>query len=204
MDNALPVAIDTEKYHVPGGSINVPRVIGGTSTAATIQMNQMITDQINSLIKKQTSQTGNIDTMIGTYELKTNERHVLCLSFSNYTYMSHYAHGMTYMVSLTFDSQTGKSYTLKELFKPGSDYVKRISSLIQAQIRQRNIQLLNEFTAIQPDQDFYIADKSLVIYFQLYDITPYYAGFPMFPISVFDLQDMADELGPLGRMATNS
>ena len=52
-------------------------------------------------------------------------------------------------------------------------------------------------------QHFYIADKTLVIYFQLYEITPYVVGLPMFPISVFDLADIIDESGPLGRLATN-
>ena len=49
-----------------------------------------------------------------------------------------------------------------------------------------------------------MADKALVIYFQLYDITPYVFGFPMFPISVYEIQDIIDENGPLGRMAVNN
>lgn len=90
------------------------------------------------------------------------------------------------------------------MFKPGSDYVKRLSALIQEQIKVRDIQLLNEFTAIRPDQDFYLADKSIVIYFQLYELTAYVYGFPMFPISVYELQDIIDENGPLGRLAQNN
>ncbi|WP_368073024.1 RsiV family protein [Virgibacillus salinus] len=57
---------------------------------------------------------------------------------------------------------------------------------------------------MQPDQDFYIADKALVIYFQLYEITPYVFGFPMFPISVYAIKDIINEDGPLGRMAENN
>ena len=125
------------------------------------------------------------------------------MSLSNYVYHYHAAHGMTVIKSLTFDLQKGKQAALKDLFKPGSDYVKRISDLIAVQIKERDIPLLVDFTAIKPDQDFYIADKALVVYFQLYEITPYAYGFPMFPISVYDLQDIIDENGPLGRMAVN-
>ena len=60
--------------------------------------------------------------------------------------------------------------------------------------------MITEFTTIKPDQDYYIADKALVIYFQLYDLVPYAWGFPMFPISVYDIQDIIDENGPLGKM----
>lgn len=111
---------------------------------------------------------------------------------------------MTYIKSLTFDLKKGGLCKLEDLFKPGSDYVKKLSFLIDAQIKQRNIQLLSDFTVIRPDQDFYIADKALVVYFQLYEITPYVFGFPMFPISVYDIQDIIDEEGPLGRMAVNN
>lgn len=96
-----------------------------------------------------------------------------------------------------------KLCTLKDLFKPGSNYVRRLSALVDIQIQERDLPTLGDFRGISPDQDFYIADKTLVIYFQLYEITPYVVGLPMFPISVFDLADIIDESGPLGRLATN-
>ena len=34
----------------------------------------------------------------------------------------------------------------------------------------------------------------------LYELTPSVYGFPMFPISVYDIQDIIDENGPLGRL----
>jgi hypothetical protein len=37
-----------------------------------------------------------------------------------------------------------------------------------------------------------------IIYFQLYEMTGYIFGFPMFPISLFEIQDI-DEKSPLGR-----
>ena len=138
------------------------------------EINQAITEQVKDLI---TLQTGNMPTsveqMLGFYEIKNNQRNILSLTLSNYTYHFHAAHGMTYIKSLTFDFNKEELVQLKDLFKPGSNYVEIISNLIQQQIQQRNIQLLDDFTTIQPQQDFYIADKALVIYFQLYEITPY-------------------------------
>ncbi|KMY56313.1 hypothetical protein AC623_19545 [Bacillus sp. FJAT-27231] len=167
-------------------------------------INRAIRERNQQLINEQIgNMPSSVEEMIGYYEIKNNQREVLSLSLINYAYHYHAAHGMTYIKSLTFDLRTGRLYQLKDLFKPRSDYVKRLSVLIDEQIKQRNIQLLDGFTAIRPDQDFYIADKTLVIYFQLYEITPYVVGFPMFPISVFDLEDIVDENGPLGRMAAS-
>lgn len=205
MPVTFPVHIQTMKVSGgPNQTVYYPQVIGMPNQAIESSMNHLIVQQAEQLIQQQVAEMPTpIVEMIGSYEIKNNQRHVLSLSQSNYTYHHHAAHGMTYMKSLTFDTQTGKMYQLKDLFKPGSDYIKRLSTIIRSQIKQREIPLLGEFTSIQPNQDFYIADKALVIYFQLYEITPYYVGFPMFPISVFQLQDMIDENGPLGWMAMN-
>ncbi|KAF0823643.1 DUF3298 domain-containing protein [Cytobacillus firmus] len=201
----FPVGIKTMTISTgPTKVVYYPRVSGMQNKQLQEFINNTILRQNQQLINEQ---TGNMDTTVvdlyGYYEIKNNQRNVLSLSLNNYVYHYHAAHGMTVIKSLTFDLQKGKQAALKDLFKPGSDYVKRISDLIAVQIKKRDIPLLVDFTAIKADQDFYIADKALVVYFQLYEITPYAYGFPMFPISVYDLQDIIDENGPLGRMGVN-
>ena len=206
MLNTLPVRIKTLQVSSgPNKTVFYPRVVGMQNQELERFMNRAIVDQTQQLIDEQ---VGDIPTtleqMIGLYEMKNNQRQVLSLSLSNYGYHHQAAHGMTFMKSLTFDLEKGRLCELKDLFKPGSDYVKRLSSLVEAEIKRRDFPLLVDFTAIRPNQDFYIADKVLVIYFKLYEITPYAYGFPMFPISVFEIQDIIDENGPLGRMAVNN
>jgi len=202
----LPVMIRTRIIHQNGITINYPEIFGMQDIFIQQMMNQKIFDLVQTLINEQHIQQGfNVFAeMIGTYEMKTNERNVLSISLSNYAIADHAAHGLTIMRSLTFNTETGKSYMLRGLFKSNSNYVEILSKIIDKQIKRRNIPLLDTFTEIRPDQDFYIADKSLVIYFQVYEITAYYIGFPMFPISVFEIEDIILENGPLGVMATNS
>ncbi|WP_227001838.1 DUF3298 and DUF4163 domain-containing protein [Virgibacillus necropolis] len=202
----LPVSIQTMILQQQGTTIYYPQIVGLSNTNVQQTINQTIYQQVQSLIQQQYQQQGtnSFTEMIGSFEIKTNERNILSLSLTNYAYAYQHAHGLTLMKSLTFNVQTGEQYQLKDLFKPGSNYVEALSKIVQTQINERNIQLLGEFSGISPDQDFYIADKALVIYFQLYEITPYYVGFPMFPISVFSLQDIMNENGPLGQMAVNN
>lgn len=202
----LPVSIQTMVIQQHGTTIYYPQVIGLPNVNVEHKMNQTIFQLVQSLMHQQYRQQGvdSFEEMIGLYEIKTNERNILSLSLSNYAYAFQHANGLTMMKSLTFDVQTGKIYQLKDLFKPGSDYVKVLSAIVQQQIKARDIPILNEFPGVSPNQDFYIADKALVLYFQPIEITPHYYGFPMFPISVFDIQDIIDENGPLGLMATNN
>lgn len=203
MPISFPVSVSTKKISSgPNKKIYYPQVYG---TYMQSYINQTIVQKTQELIDKQVGDMPTtVEEMLGSYEIKNNQRDILSLSLSNYTYHYHAAHGMTYINSLTFDLQKGKLCDLKDLFKQNSNYIERISSLIKEQIQKRNIFLLEEFTSINPNQDFYIADKVLVVYFQLYELTAYAFGFPMFPLSVYDLQDIIDEEGPLGRMAQNN
>ena len=199
-----PVQVLTQRMLRQNMNVFYPVVAGFNNQYVQHVINMTILNLVNKLIADQGYYTNPGTQVTGWYELKTNERGVLSLNIGNYAYPPMAAHGMTYIKSLTFDTQTGRLYQLKDLFKPGSDYVKVLSDNIKVQIKERDITLLNGFTAIRPDQDYYIADKALVIYFQLYEITPYAFGFPMFPISEYELQDIIRENGPLDKMAVSN
>lgn len=202
----LPVNINT--YYVSDGAkqtVFFPQV----NCLKNLRWQMTVNDAIIVQVKKMMiDQNGDIPTtveeVIGNFEIKNNQRQVLSLTLKNYTYHEQAAHGMTVIKSLTFDMLKEEICLLKDLFLVNSNYIERISSIIKAQIQARDIPLIEEFTRIESNQDFYIADKALVIYFQLYDLTPYVFGFPMFPISVYDLADIIDENGPLGRMMENN
>lgn len=205
MPCTLPVSIKTVTINSgPDQTVCYPQVVKLTNQNFARRMNRTIARETQKLINEHVGDSpSTIQGMLGWYEIKNNQREVLSLSLANNAYHYQAAHPMTFMKSLTFDLKQQKRCDLKDLFKQGSDYVKRLSEIIKVQIKQRDIQLISDFTAIRPDQDFYIADKTLVIYFALYEITPYVFGFPMFPISVFDLQDIIEENSALGRMAYN-
>ena len=201
----LPIQIIPKRITMLNLDVFYPFIIAGTNPSAMQRMNQQIYNLVNRLIVEQGYyQSPQMTQVNGYFEIKTNERGVLSLSIINYTYRYHAAHGLTVIRSLTFDIQTGRNYLLYELFKPESNYIKILSEMIQEQIEERDIVLLEEFKGVRPDQDYYIADKALVIYYQLYELTAYAFGFPQFPISVYALQDIIKEDSPLGVMLANN
>lgn len=196
----FPVLIQTMHYSPkPKVRVYYPVIYGLSNSRVEQKINRSIMSTLNRLLRDQGLFMKELQEMVGYFEVKTNERNILSLALNVYSYTGG-AHGTTVLRSLTFDITTGKRYLLKDLFKSNTNYEARISKLIQDQIRERNIPVLEPFKSIKPDQDYYIADKSLVIYFQLYELVPYVYGFPYFPISIYDIQDMIDEEGPLGKM----
>lgn len=204
VDFHAPVAIQTVRYGTPPVNIRVPQVAGLANPAAQTAMNRQILQQAQQLYEQQRQiQTPGPTEMEAYYEIKTNERGVLSLIQVNGAYTPPMAHGMTYAGSLTFTTEDGKNWPLAELFKPGAPYVERLSAHVAEQIKMRDVPVLEPFERIRPDQDYYLADKSIVLYFQVYELSPYYVGFPMFPISLYALQDLIRENGPADRLLTS-
>lgn len=182
--------------HSPKISIYYPYVFGLPNLHAAYVINHKIVATLNDMVIELGFYDENLIEMVGEFEIKTNERQILSLTLTVYSFAGG-AHGMTIVKSLSFNVTTGKHYELKDLFLPDSDYVKRLSAIIKPKIDDWDIPVLDEFTQIRKDQDFYLADHSLVIYFQLYEISPYVAGFPYFPIPILDIQDIIQPNGPL-------
>ena len=200
-DIQLPVQVEPRRMVMHNLDVLYPFITSGTNAHAIQQMNQQIMNLVKRLIIEQGYYQNPQKTQVyGYFEMKNNQRGVLSLNIINYTYVYHAAHGMTITKSLTFDIQTGRIYELKDLFKPGSDYTKVLSEIVQKQIKEREIPVIEEFKGIKPDQDYYIADKALVVYYQLYELAPYAYGFPMFVISVYEVDDIVKEDGPFGVM----
>ncbi|WP_313893694.1 DUF3298 domain-containing protein [Psychrobacillus sp.] len=194
----LPVHIESKHLFKPSPKVSVyyPLVAKLPDSSVQKKMNLDIISQSNNLVIDQGFYNENLVEMIGYFEIKNNQRAILSLSLIVYSFTGG-AHGITICKPLTFDVATGKLYSLKDLFKQNSDYVKVLSTIIARKIREWEIPVLEEFREIRVDQDFYIADHCLVIFFQVYEITPYVYNFPYFPIPIKDIENIIRPGGPL-------
>lgn len=195
----LPVSIITQRVIEPRLELYYPVVYGHGDPGIQQRINLTIQNLVRKMLVNQEYYSNPRTQVTASYEIKNNQRGILSLSLNNYAFAGG-AHGLTIIESLTFDVDTGMVYALADLFKPSEDYEKVLSYIIELQIKERDIPLIEEFTGIKPDQNYYIADKILVIYFQLYDLTPYAYGFPEFPITVYEIEEIIREKGPLGKM----
>jgi hypothetical protein len=139
---SIPVPIQTY-YLSPRPQVYVyyPVVYGLSNPQVEARINQTILAVLNPMLRERGWDSPELVDLNGWFEIKTNEKEILSLSLLVYSYTGG-AHGLTVNKSLTFDVTTGKLYTLGELFKPDSNYVQRLSVIIQRQITERKIQLL--------------------------------------------------------------
>ncbi len=68
---------------------------------------------------------------------------------------------------VTIDTVTGSRYLIADLFVNNADYVATLSAQVKEQIRRGlNYKKLREFEQISENSDYYLTDKSLVVYFK--------------------------------------
>lgn len=129
------------------------------------------------------------------YRIKYNQNGLLSVVLTDYQYTGG-AHGLAVQSSRTFDLKTGAVYRLEDLFIEGADYVSIISGIIKDEISKRVREgILPEYTftpfeAIKADQDFYLSNGAVVVYFQYYEYWPYAFGIQEFPVDFSALKDI--------------
>ncbi|MCG1012877.1 DUF3298 and DUF4163 domain-containing protein [Tepidanaerobacter sp. GT38] len=189
MEKQPPVVIKTRRIKKERLDVEYPVVEDLLNKNVKQYINSVLMSIVNTLIEQTDYYQNPITEVTGRYHIRTNDKGILSISIEMY-WFSGGAHGMTVLKSVTFDVATGRIYRLQDLFKENSDYVKRLTDIIKRQIQERDVPVIVDFTSIEPDQDFYIENATLVIYFQLYELAPYAYGFPTFKIPTQEIEDI--------------
>jgi hypothetical protein len=152
------------------------------------------------------------------YRVTCNRNGLLSITCEFYEYTGG-AHGMTFRNSYNIDLSTGRQLALKDLFKEDTDYKEIINREIERQIAADPDKFFTGeewgFKTISDNQAFYLEDAGtaedgvspagnvpgLVVYFDLYEIAPYAAGFPEFKIPWNLFGDTVQAFAPSGLSA---
>lgn len=201
-DRALTATIVNKKIERPRIDLSYPVVTGLPNPIVEQRINLMIQDQIYQLFRQEGYVEDRTKSFWGTYKIRANKNGVLSLSIELYDYAKGAAHGMTFLKSQTFDLHTGKMYSFLELFKKGSNYQQIITDIVKREIKGKDIPLIADYNGVTDEQEYYLTDQTLVVYYQLYEYTPYAYGIPEFPIPYTALQSVVNPLGPIPKLMT--
>ncbi len=126
-----------------------------------------------------------------SHAVSYNDNNLLSVVINEWAYTGG-AHPMSYKRAFTFDTRTGDALRLADLFRDGAGYRARLNSLLTEQIAARQIPIFDfsPFAGVKDNQEFYLTADGLVVYYQLYEYTPYAFGFLEFPIPYAQLADL--------------
>ncbi|EZH66483.1 hypothetical protein DH09_11160 [Bacillaceae bacterium JMAK1] len=187
----LPLNVSSHHIVQPRVDVYYPTIREHTNKKAETRINQTIKQTVWRMMKDQGY--GQKETeLTGTYDIKTNQPHILSLTLSIYQF-SGGAHGTTLEKGLTFNTETGQLLSFKDLFLTTNNHRSIINERIKSQLNERNLtsDLLVPFSGVNDDTNFYIADQTLVIFFNQYELLPYVYGITYFPIPLYLFPDIS-------------
>jgi hypothetical protein len=189
-----PYEVVEEKYK-PNKDFLVyyPQISGMVDRKTQAKINQSLKDLAG--IKETLPYLQLESNYIGDFEIPFYKKDLLVIEITGYNYPFGAAHGMPIKKYVHIDLKSGEIFSLKDLFKPVSPYVKFLSEWIGNEIKNNpkyTYVFPGSYKGIQVDQPFFISEEGVNIYFVPYEIAPYAVGFPTFTIFFKNLTQIID------------
>lgn len=123
------------------------------------------------------------------FEITYNRDEIISLYIDDYFFTGG-AHGNTIRSSQNWDMKNGKQFKLKDFYPYNSEYIldilREIVKQIEENIKNGNNIYFDDYCCLLiqtfNENNFYLEDNYIVIYFQQYDIGPYVSGIITFKI----------------------
>jgi Protein of unknown function (DUF3298)/WG containing repeat/Deacetylase PdaC len=134
----------------------------------------------------------------GNFTILFYKNNILTLDLVGYYYPLGAAHGMPTRKTPTINLITGDFYKLEDLFKVNSNWKDELNKIIDEMIKKDpNYEYVfkDAFKGITENQDFYIDENNLYIYYPPYEIGPYSAGFITFKIPFSNIDMLLNKEG---------
>lgn len=176
--------------------ITYPVLISGTNQAVIDTINGNIKRDIDNFYhyflnyQKQPLRESLIYDGHVSYEITLNEANLLSVNITYYEFTGG-AHGTYELVNYTFNTKTGQKLTLKDLFVPEFNYKEFIEGMIVKEIKANKSEYFDDAIQTLPQSNFffYLEPENIVVYYGLYEITPYCNGIPKFSLPLSLCQD---------------
>ncbi|URZ01497.1 DUF3298 and DUF4163 domain-containing protein [Clostridium felsineum] len=194
--------LEDQKLSPQKFSIAYPVIITKQDKKVKDKLNSEIINTVSELFKKQVLLPEMVDfnEVLGVYETMVNKNYILSILFSIYTYVNMAAHGLTVYSALTVNTETAKVYSFSDLFNSKMDYLGYLTRIAEKYIKDNNIQLINEYQGVTNNQEFYLTEDKLVLYYQVYEYTPYYYGVFKIPILYTEIKPLLWPMSPINKL----
>ncbi|NMM62519.1 DUF3298 and DUF4163 domain-containing protein [Clostridium sp. P21] len=196
------VGLKNQKLMPPKFSISYPVIDNPDSKDNITKINNAIVDEVDKLFRSQVLRPEiiNFAEVLGTYEITLNKNGILSILFALYVYENKAAHGFTLYSSITANVQKGEVYSFGDLFNPKMYYIPILNELAQKYIKENNILLINKYNGITENQQYYLTENSLVLYYQLYEYTPHSYGLFKIEIPYSKILNIIGPAGPIPKI----
>lgn len=189
-----PFAVKEKKYK-PNKDFLVyyPEITGIRFPEIQAKVNQYLKDLAGI---KETPPHLQLETnYLGDFELPFFQNRLLVIEITGRDYWCGAVGGSPVKKYAHIDLESGEIFQLKDLFKPGSRYVRVISELIGNQLKKNRNNIPEKYKGIRSDQPFFISAEGLNMVFAPHELFPGAEDFFTLTISFQELSSIIDNRG---------
>lgn len=180
------VRIEEHQYKTGAFDIRYPHFSGMHDASVQEKMNQEMQAMVKTFIEENNNEMTR--TAVMQYKVRHLSPELVSLTVVRYIYTGG-AHGASFMEGYTYDLATGARYNFGDLFQFDSSARADMNAQISSQIKEREIPILAPFRGVSDNPSFFIADHGQpVLFFQQYEVGPYYVGILEFPVQAPQIQ----------------
>lgn len=177
-----PLNVRTNIYSFENGYAIYPVIMGRGSISL---INNKILQVVTNYVNMNSSEVNDMD-----FDVMYNDKGILSIVL--------YAYGddenFTRYIPLTFDCSTGNQIFLNDLFPNDSDEWRQVlASNAQGLADKLALTLLSDIKPVDNERQFYLTKNSLVLVYNLYEITTYAQGMPRFVITYHNLSGLIEQ-----------
>lgn len=198
-----PAVISDVKVESPGLNLTYPKVSELKHKSAEAGINRYIKKEVHRILKENGYGSDEDKKFTGGYIVKLNKRGTLCIIIEIYIHIKGDAHGTTIRRPINVSLKDARVYHIDDLFSRKirkSKFIGIINEIIKQHIKIKDLKLNKEFDGVSLDQDYYLTEDSLVIFFQMNEYTNIEFGFPEFTIAFSNILEIINSKGPIGRL----
>lgn len=182
-DKFNSIKIISVNYSKDKINIIYPKIIGLKDKKVESKVNSALKNKALSFIDTSNSNTA----YSADYTVKYNKYNILSIVFSQDIYHQGAAHNYYQYNSITLNLTTGDTYKLKDIYVNDNNYKRIIEENIDEQSRERVAQgklyLFSDESIEVNDEQFYINDQYVVVYYNPYEIASFSEGIIEFNIN---------------------
>lgn len=184
-----PVIVRTNIYAYENGYAVYPVILGKGSIK---QINNKIFQIVQNYLSMYGKYINDMD-----FDVMYNDKGILSLVIYGYGDDENY----TRYIPMNFDCNTGKQLSIADLFPKDSDEWRSIlASSVQNNADKLSFTLFSDIKPIEDDRMFYLTINSVVLVYNLYEITTYAQGMPRFVIPYHSLSGIIEQDSYIARI----
>ncbi|NLB61614.1 MAG: DUF3298 and DUF4163 domain-containing protein [Clostridiales bacterium] len=181
-DLTQPLIVRTNIYAFDNGYAIYPVIRGWNSISL---INKKIQQVVTNYVNENSQYINDMD-----FDVMYNDKGIISIVL--------YAYGedenITSYIPLNFDCTTGNQIFLNDLFPKNSDEWRQVlASNAQGLADKLALTLLSDIKPVDNDRQFYLTKNSLVLVYNLYEITTYAQGMPRFVITYHNLSGLIEQ-----------